>query len=550
MTKLAERLPCLVASLALLSAPVTAQESAPRAEHGSVPSAIAAGSSAVDFIRVEDPTSQPETSSAVSAQSVLLGGLGGFPASAVAPPPAGEDDPDQQARGPVNAWGVERNFPLAIAETFLVNHVAWAFNEYLIQGGISQVNPDSWWNNLKQGFAWDDNQFSTNMFAHPYQGATYFNVARANGFNYWESIPFALLGSLHWECCGETHRMSINDWATTTIGGAGIGEIFYRLTSAILDNESEGSGRAWREAGVVAMNPGRGVTRLVTGRAFEDDTNPTDPLDHRGNRLSNVMSFGFRAVGKGDRFKFANSKSHAFFELDFTFGTPFNMERNEPFDFFTLAVQVNFREKKPLGRLQGRGNLRSWELSRSETSQRIFTIAHYFDYIDNNAYEFGGQSVGFAYLASWIRSERTRIVAIADIHAMIMGAVNTEYAEFAEIPGVRERDREYDFGSGLGSWLNFYVLRDEYRIIDLSYRFNWLRTLNGTNIGGNNTDHLIQQATLKLKWPVTDDWGVGAEGTIFLRKSYFQEESFGDVTQRNPELRIMAVWALGSRGIF
>ena len=344
--------------------------------------------------------------------------------------------------------------------------------------------------------------------------------------------------------------MSTNDWFNTSIGGAAIGEIFYRLTSTILDNESTGSERAWREAAVVALNPGRGATRLMTGRAFNDDTNPTDALDHTGNRLSNLFTFGFRVVGEGDRLRFSESEAHAFVEMDLTFGRPFNMTRNKPFDFFTLALQLNFRDKKPIGRLQIRGNMRSFELSRSDTSQRIFTIAHYFDYIDNNAYEFGGQSIGFIYLANWIRSERTRIVAAADIHTMIMGGINTEYAEFAEIEGVRERVREYDFGSGLGSWLNFYVLRDEYRIIDLSYRFNWLHTLNGTNIGGKNTDHLIQQLTAKIKWPVSDHWGLGAEGTIFLRKSYFEEEAFGDVTQRNPELRLLASWTVANRGTF
>jgi hypothetical protein len=138
-------------------------------------------------------------------------------------------------------------------------------------------------------------------------------------------------------------------------------------------------------------------------------------------------------------------------------------------------------------------------------------------------------------------------VVAADIHAMLMGGINTEYSEFAEIPGVRERDREYDFGSGLGSWLQFRVVRDGYRIVDLSYRFNWLHTLNGTNVGGQDTDHRIQQASVRLGWPVGNSWGVAVESSVFLRKSYFEEVEFDDVEQRNPELRILGSWTLGSR---
>ena len=365
-----------------------------------------------------------------------------------------------------------------------------------------------------------------------------------------ESLPFTALGSFTWECCGETHLMSINDFGNTTIGGAMLGEMFYRLASTILDNESEGTERAWREAGVVALNPGRGVTRIFTGRAFDDGMNPTDPLDYRGNRLFNTFNFGYRMVGEGDRLDFSEDEAHFFVEMDLSFGNPFDMERNKPFDFFTLGVQLNFRDKKPLGRLQGRGTLRNFELSRSETRQQLFSIAHYFDYFDNNAYEFGGQSVGFIYLSNWIRSHRTRLVVATDIHAMLMGGVNTEYAEFAEIPGVRERDREYDFGSGFGSWLQFRVLRDEYRIVDLSYRINWIHTLNGTNVGGQNTDHIIQQATVRLGWPLSASWGVAVESSVFLRNSYFEEDFFDDVRQRNPELRILGSWTVGSRGAF
>ena len=549
----------VVAALVLLAGPLTAQESAARPGEGSDPASSFAPSNSVVFGGFER-AGTPGTPFALPASSVLLSGLAQprvlrIPAN----PPADGDgdlgdediedlgDDDQEVSRNVDAWGVARNPGLATTLVILSNIAANVVNEYVIQGDISQINPDSWWHNIKQGFSWDDNQFRTNFLSHPFQGSVYYNSARANGFNYWESLPFTALGSFTWECCGETHLMSINDFGNTTFGGAMLGEMFYRLSSTILDNEATGSERAWREVGAGIFNPGRGATRLITGRAFEQGPNPTDPLDYRGSGVFNTFNFGFRMVGEGESLDFSRDEAHLFIEMDLTYGDLFNMERNKPFDFFTLTMQLNFRDKKALGLIQGRGTLHNFDLGRSETRQQMFSIAHYFDFIDNNAYEFGGQSIGFIYLSNWIRSPRTRIVVAADIHVMVMGGINTEYSEFAEIPGVRERDREYDFGSGLGSWLQFRVVRDGYQIVDLGYRVNWLHTLNGTNVGGQDTDHIIQQANARLGWPLGSSWGVAVEGSVFLRNSYYEEPEFEDIRQRNPELRIMGSWTLGSR---
>ena len=39
------------------------------------------------------------------------------------------------------------------------------------------------------GFEWDDNNFATNHFLHPYHGAVYFTGARANGYTFWAINP-------------------------------------------------------------------------------------------------------------------------------------------------------------------------------------------------------------------------------------------------------------------------------------------------------------------------------------------------------------------------
>ena len=65
-------------------------------------------------------------------------------------------------------------------------------------------------------FCMDNDQFSTNLFAHPYHGNLYFNAARSNGLTFWESAPYAFAGSLMWEIAAEVEPPAINDLMATT----------------------------------------------------------------------------------------------------------------------------------------------------------------------------------------------------------------------------------------------------------------------------------------------------------------------------------------------
>ena len=86
-----------------------------------------------------------------------------------------------------------------------------------------------WGRNLNEGFEWDNNDFKTNMFMHPFHGSVYFNAARSNGYDFWEATAFTWAGSFIWEMFGENNRGAINDWVATSMGGMVLGEAFHRL---------------------------------------------------------------------------------------------------------------------------------------------------------------------------------------------------------------------------------------------------------------------------------------------------------------------------------
>ena len=183
--------------------------------------------------------------------------------------------------GERDAWGVRKSYGWAAGEVLAINNVASIFTEYVRGVNFSQISPRSWWDNIEEGFTYDDNQFKTNQWTHPFNGAAYYNSGRANGLGFWSSSAFATAGAFYWECCGETHPMSLNDMIATGMGGIALGEAQYRLSSEILNNESQGMGRFWRELGGFFVDPIRGFNRLVSGRAKGVADNPVDPMDWR-----------------------------------------------------------------------------------------------------------------------------------------------------------------------------------------------------------------------------------------------------------------------------
>ena len=110
-----------------------------------------------------------------------------------------------------DAWGITKSWGWASAEVLAINFGASMFNEYVRQANFNQISPRSFWQNLEDGFNFDDNKFKTNQYVHPFNGSTYFNSGRANGLGYWSSCVTALSGAFIWEAAGETRQLSSSE---------------------------------------------------------------------------------------------------------------------------------------------------------------------------------------------------------------------------------------------------------------------------------------------------------------------------------------------------
>ena len=77
----------------------------------------------------------------------------------------------------------------------LAQIIPWSVNYFIRDAEFAHVSFKSIGRNLELSrWRWDDNNFVTNQFAHPYQGSMYFSAFRSNGYNFWQSAPAAVAG--------------------------------------------------------------------------------------------------------------------------------------------------------------------------------------------------------------------------------------------------------------------------------------------------------------------------------------------------------------------
>jgi hypothetical protein len=480
------------------------------------------------------PVGQPPTGSGTAWQGRL--GITWFP--------NGEEQGEAEG-GVRDAWGVKRSYGWAAGEILAINNVSGIAAQYIRNVDWSETNPRSWWDNIKFGFAYDPDNFKTNQWTHPFNGSQYYNAARSQGISFWPSAAMATFGAFEWEMAGETQRMSLNDMFATAVGGIALGESQYRLSSEILNNQSRGMGRFWREFGAFFVDPIRGFNRLVSGDAKKQASNPVDPMDWRPPNSSTFLAVGARSIGEGSSIT-NNTNTYATILLNHNYGDVFETTRRKPFDFIDFVGELNFGAEVALGNVQIRGNLASWPLGSSH--DHVLAFVQHFDYMNNTAYKFGGQSLGAALSSRFRLSDNVLLKTRLDADGILMGAINSEYSKLADVPN-RERLREYDYGPGLGTTARADLVLSGHPVLSALYRFAWINVKNGSTFNyarlGGDANHYIQGGGLRLLVPIKGGFGIGGDAFVFLRNSDYTftitgtgERIFQHLSQRNPQVRV------------
>lgn len=394
----------------------------------------------------------------------------------------------------------QRKFAPAALEVALLQVVPWYFNRHFAHDSSAVVSLDSWWRNIEQGFEWDVDNF------------------RTNGYGFWESVAFPWLGSFLFEFFGEKNRPSINDWTSTSHGGVVVGEALFRTSRAILDNRATGSERAFRELAAFLVNPVGGINRLFRGEMSRVGPNPEDRLPE-GVSISTKL--GFRVVGEGN-LRIEDGGANPFLEATAQFGDPFG-PLEQPFEDFVLTVQINDKDKEVLGRLGIEGPIFRTSIGRAGEDRHFFGLRMHYDYINNETYELGGQSVSAGITSQLRLTDTWTLRGRAQLVGSIIAGVGSEYADVT--------GRSYDLGSGAGVRVYGTLYRGRDPLVEAFYVGAWIYSLDGAS--GN---HAIHFPSLTVKIPVRRPVGLGAEVLFAARNSFYRD--FPDVHRRNPQFRL------------
>jgi hypothetical protein len=341
---------------------------------------------------------------------------------------------------------------------------------------------------------------------------------------------------------------------STGFGGIARGEIAHRISSLILDNTKRGMGRFGQETAALLFDPMRGFNRAVSGDWSEVKGNPANPYDWRPT-FQLFLRAGGRSIGEGESIS-ENTNKYGFFEAAISYGDAWDPEHHRPYDRFDALTQSNFGDKTRVGRLLIRGDVVSKLLSKNH----LLALEQDFDYIDNEAYEYGGQSFGPALLSRFELSQKYTLVTRAQVFFILLGAVNSNLSFLADV-AEQERIREYDYGPGGGVAAEFYLQRKNFPILTARYRGSYIDVSNGSVYNKDTADvgldssHGVQQAQVKLEIPLWKGLSLGADGSMFFRRSHYDftgstlipkvgEPGRRTVTQRNPEARVFVAWTV------
>ena len=183
----------------------------------------------------------------------------------LAMPARGEEPPPAKSGAPERSWLVPA------LETLTLDLGVWTIAR--LTNGTRSPDWSIRWPDVVLTYpfrAWrfDLDDFDTNQFLHPYQGALFFTAARSSGLDFWESALYPLLGSLFWELFLETQAPSVNDQIATTFGGVFLGEALFRSSDMLLHGGGSPPG-VLRQVGSFLVAPMAGFNRLVFG--YPDD---------------------------------------------------------------------------------------------------------------------------------------------------------------------------------------------------------------------------------------------------------------------------------------
>lgn len=429
----------------------------------------------------------------------------------------------------------------ALGQVTGVNAFVHFFDRVITNQDFAQTTLHTWGENFKNGFVWDNDVFSTNLFMHPYHGNLYFNSARAQGLTFWESAPFAMIGSLQWEFLGEIEPPALNDLIATTFGGICIGEITNRVSKIFLDDSKRGWPRFWRELGATIFNPMGELKRFATGDAWTVRRKNYRYHDYHRNPVEISISTGDRYLA--DDGNFFKGEHNPYIDLFMQYGDPVNEdEHNAPYDFFETELIFGLSKNQPiLNQIHLLGRLWSTPMIERKNIRAEFGLYQHFDYFDSKPVKDGSDLTPYR-ISEAAAFGPGAIIQMPEVgmlshleqriflNGILLGGTKSDYYNVI--------DRDYNMGSGFSVKTKTHMELRHFGRFILHAHYYRLFTWKGYD---QNTDlsALTQEEMLHLnsqgdkgnaallvinpiaQFDITKNWSIELSGSYYARRTHY-----------------------------
>ncbi|MCR4958874.1 MAG: DUF3943 domain-containing protein [Prevotella sp.] len=427
------------------------------------------------------------------------------------------------------------------------------FDDWALDEEFPRITWHSIGHNFRHAFVWDNDNFNCNLFAHPYHGNLYFNSARSNGLNFWQSYPCALGGSMMWEFFGEITPPAINDLVATSIGGTCIGEVTYRISDLFYDDREVGFSRFLRELAGTLVSPMKGLKRLLTGEAWRQKSHHY--LYHYYSRIPVHYSISLGSRYLADDRALFRGEHNPYLELAMEYGDAYNNDENKPFDYFRASATFGFSSNQPaVNRLNLLGRLWGTPIADTKKLEADFGIFQHFNFYNSEAVKDGtdlipyriseAASVGPGIIYRFPAIEqRMNLEQRILLSGILLGGSLSDYLYIQE--------RDYNMGSGFSAKIQTHMDMKKvgYMNLDANYfhiftwkgydRSEWIGKegfeLDYTNAQGDpgNTRMMAFNANFGLY--LSKHVAFDLRGSYFWRHAHYRD--FPDVDAKTFELR-------------
>lgn len=396
-------------------------------------------------------------------------------------------------------------------------------DRFILKLDFANTNFSTWKRTLQagwpwgSGWEWDKDRFGNNFFSHPYFGAMYFNAARSNGYNYYSSFAFALGGAYMWKMFGENGTPEREDLINTSISGAFLGEILYRLSSNILDDRTRGSNRVFREIAAGLIDPVRGFNRLLQGKSFRT----TNKEVYEKNPVNLSFFIGVHRVDDQSQGMFGNGTNSEMINAQFDYGNPFETRSRRPFDFFNLRVDADFGAgRKIIDNILGYGILFGKNMQLGNMSMLIGGF-QYNDYWDSKLFELATIGFGGGVITKLPISNAINLYTKAHLAIVPFAGNSTQFG-----PDTLQF-RDYNFGYGYEGKLECMLNFGKYAELSVVYYYYMIHTFNAMIndvqglIGNNHINVLKPRITVNLYKSLN----IGIEDFIYFDNRYLNNST-------------------------